>query len=157
MKFFRPRWHIDIEDIFSDNTTDSGVIIKNNEKTLKENQVKLKKPVRKKSQSYKHSTCVPRWNNVETTVSTSFQRGIHVVCLKPEKVLLHLYKPHHYHHHYYHHQHHQKEWTGDVWLTSHISVKIITRKIWFKCANGNSKLYFPGRGSDLQYVLDNNL
>ena len=25
---------------------------------------------------YKHSTCVPRWNNVETTISTSFQRGI---------------------------------------------------------------------------------
>ena len=30
---------------------------------------------------YKHSTCIPRWNGVETFVSTSFQRGIHVVCL----------------------------------------------------------------------------
>ena len=26
-------------------------------------------------------TCIPRWNDVETTVSTSFQRGIHVECL----------------------------------------------------------------------------
>ena len=25
----------------------------------------------------KHSTCIPRWNNVEMVVSTSFQRGIH--------------------------------------------------------------------------------
>ena len=30
---------------------------------------------------YKHTTSIPRWNEVETTVSTSFQRGIHVVCL----------------------------------------------------------------------------
>ena len=28
--------------------------------------------------SYKHSTCIPRWNDVETNVSMSFQRGIHV-------------------------------------------------------------------------------
>ena len=30
---------------------------------------------------YKHSTCIPRWNEVETNVSTSFQCGIHVECL----------------------------------------------------------------------------
>ena len=30
---------------------------------------------------YKHTMCIPRWNDVETTVSTSFQRGIHVVWL----------------------------------------------------------------------------
>ena len=30
---------------------------------------------------YKHSTSIPRWNDVETVVSTSFQRGIHVKCL----------------------------------------------------------------------------
>ena len=30
--------------------------------------------------SYKHSTCIPRWNDVETNVSTSFLRGIHVEC-----------------------------------------------------------------------------
>ena len=30
---------------------------------------------------YKHTTRIPRWNDVETAVSTSFQRGIHVVCL----------------------------------------------------------------------------
>ena len=30
---------------------------------------------------YKHNACIPRWNDVETTVSTSFQRGIHVACL----------------------------------------------------------------------------
>ena len=28
---------------------------------------------------YKHTTCIPRWNDIETTVSTSFQLGIHVV------------------------------------------------------------------------------
>ena len=31
---------------------------------------------------YKHSTCIPRWNDAKTTISTSFQRGIHVVCLQ---------------------------------------------------------------------------
>ena len=31
--------------------------------------------------AYKHTTWIPRWNDVETTVSTSFQRRIHVVCL----------------------------------------------------------------------------
>ena len=30
---------------------------------------------------YKHTTCIPRWNDVEMTVSMSFQRGIHMVCL----------------------------------------------------------------------------
>ena len=30
---------------------------------------------------YEHITCIPRWNNLERTVSTSFQRGTHVVCL----------------------------------------------------------------------------
>ena len=30
---------------------------------------------------YKHTTWIRRWNDVETTVSTSFQSGIHVVCL----------------------------------------------------------------------------
>ena len=30
---------------------------------------------------YKHTTCIPRSNDVETVVSTSFQREIHVVCL----------------------------------------------------------------------------
>ena len=30
---------------------------------------------------YKHTTCIPRWNEVEITVSTSFQRGIHMVWL----------------------------------------------------------------------------
>ena len=34
-----------------------------------------------KAPTYKHSTCIPRWNDVETVVSTSFQRGIHVKCL----------------------------------------------------------------------------
>ena len=28
----------------------------------------------------KHITCIPRWNSVESTVSTLFQRGIHVMC-----------------------------------------------------------------------------
>ena len=31
---------------------------------------------------HKHTTWIPHWNDVETTVSTSFQRGIHVVCLQ---------------------------------------------------------------------------
>ena len=31
---------------------------------------------------YKHTTCIPRWNDVETTVFTLFQRGIHVLCLR---------------------------------------------------------------------------
>ena len=31
---------------------------------------------------YKHTTWIPRRNDVETTVSTWFQRGIHVVCLQ---------------------------------------------------------------------------
>ena len=30
---------------------------------------------------YKHTTWIPRWNDVETAVSTLFQRGIHVVYL----------------------------------------------------------------------------
>ena len=30
---------------------------------------------------YKRTTWIPRWNDVEKVVSTSFQRGIHVVCL----------------------------------------------------------------------------
>ena len=30
---------------------------------------------------YKHTTCIPHWNDVDTVVSTLFQRGIHVVCL----------------------------------------------------------------------------
>ena len=30
---------------------------------------------------YKHTTWNPRWNDVETTFSTLFQRGIHLVCL----------------------------------------------------------------------------
>ena len=30
---------------------------------------------------YKHTTCIPRWNDVKTVVSTSFQREILVVCL----------------------------------------------------------------------------
>ena len=29
----------------------------------------------------KHTTCILCWNDVETFLSTSFQRGIHVVCL----------------------------------------------------------------------------
>ena len=32
-------------------------------------------------QPYKHNRCIPRWNDVETVVSTSFQRGIHVMYL----------------------------------------------------------------------------
>ena len=31
---------------------------------------------------YRHTTCIPRWNDMETTVSTSFQRGIQVLCLQ---------------------------------------------------------------------------
>ena len=30
---------------------------------------------------YKHTTWILRWNDVETVVSTSFQRGIQAVCL----------------------------------------------------------------------------
>ena len=30
---------------------------------------------------YKHIMWIPRWNDVETTISISFQRGIHAVCL----------------------------------------------------------------------------
>ena len=30
---------------------------------------------------YKNTTCILRWKDVEKTVSTSFQRGIHVECL----------------------------------------------------------------------------
>ena len=30
---------------------------------------------------YKYTTWIPRWNDGETTVSTSFQRGVHVVCM----------------------------------------------------------------------------
>ena len=29
-----------------------------------------------------HTLCIPRWNAMETVVSTSFQRGIQMVCLK---------------------------------------------------------------------------
>ena len=32
--------------------------------------------------TYKYITCIPRWNDVEKVVSTSFQCGIHVVCLQ---------------------------------------------------------------------------
>ena len=31
---------------------------------------------------YKHITCIPRWNNVETFFSTSFQRELYVVCFQ---------------------------------------------------------------------------
>ena len=31
--------------------------------------------------SCKHTTCISRWNDVETSVSTPFERGIHMVCL----------------------------------------------------------------------------
>ena len=31
---------------------------------------------------YKHTMCISHWNNVETVASTSFQRGIWVVCLE---------------------------------------------------------------------------
>ena len=34
------------------------------------------------SAPYKHTLCIPRWNDVETTISTSFQREKHVVCLQ---------------------------------------------------------------------------
>ena len=30
---------------------------------------------------FKHTTCIPCWSYVETVVPTSFQRGIHVLCL----------------------------------------------------------------------------
>ena len=33
------------------------------------------------SRPYKHTMWFPCWNDIETAVSTSFQRGIHVVCL----------------------------------------------------------------------------
>ena len=36
----------------------------------------------KLSYPYNHTMWIPRWNDVETAVSTSFQRGIHVVCLQ---------------------------------------------------------------------------
>ena len=36
---------------------------------------------RRSFQTYKLTTWIPRWNHVETAVSTSFQRGIHMVCL----------------------------------------------------------------------------
>ena len=28
---------------------------------------------------YEKTTCIPRWNNVKTTISTSFQRELHVM------------------------------------------------------------------------------
>ena len=28
---------------------------------------------------YKHTTWIPRWNDMETVISMSFQRGIHIV------------------------------------------------------------------------------
>ena len=31
--------------------------------------------------SFKYTTSISRWNDVETTVSTSFQRDLHVMCL----------------------------------------------------------------------------
>ena len=34
-----------------------------------------------RAEPYKHTTWIPRWKDVETAFSTSFQRGIHVVCL----------------------------------------------------------------------------
>ena len=30
---------------------------------------------------YKHTMCIPRWNDMKTTLSTSSQREIHVMCL----------------------------------------------------------------------------
>ena len=36
---------------------------------------------RKRQKPCRLTTCVPRWEDVETVVSTSLQRGIHVVCL----------------------------------------------------------------------------
>ena len=39
-------------------------------------------PLPPRHDSFKHTTCIPRWNNAETTVSTSFQCEIHVVCLQ---------------------------------------------------------------------------
>ena len=32
-------------------------------------------------QPYKHTPWIPRWNDVETVAFTSFQRGIHELCL----------------------------------------------------------------------------
>ena len=40
-----------------------------------------KKKKKWKELPYKHTTWIPRWNNEETVVYTSFQRGIHGVCL----------------------------------------------------------------------------
>ena len=43
-----------------------------------------------KRRAFKHTTCIPRWSDVKTTVSTSLQREIHVVCLlalkRPSKI-----------------------------------------------------------------------
>ena len=40
-----------------------------------------KKVAVKQFKPYKHTTCISLWNDLETVVSTSFQREIHVVCL----------------------------------------------------------------------------
>ena len=32
-------------------------------------------------QPFKHTTCIPRWNEVETLISTLFHSGIQLVCL----------------------------------------------------------------------------
>ena len=40
---------------------------------------------------YKHTTCIPCWNDVKTRVSTSFQRGIYVVCLKKRRFSFYLH------------------------------------------------------------------
>ena len=37
-------------------------------------------------QLYKHTICLPRWNNVETTVSASLQRGINVMWLSENSI-----------------------------------------------------------------------
>ena len=37
---------------------------------------------------YKHTTCIPRWNDVATVVSTVFQRVNHVVCLHSGTVII---------------------------------------------------------------------
>ena len=36
----------------------------------------------------KHTTCIPRWNDVATVVSTVFQRENHVVCLHSGIVII---------------------------------------------------------------------
>ena len=41
----------------------------------------------KRVNPYKHTACIPRWNDVETIVSTSFQRGIHLVCLQGRMIM----------------------------------------------------------------------